>query len=348
MARNSSDPTTLNQQINDFSTLLCHELRTPLTSIRAILKMLSYEQFSHLSDEGRQLVDIAIGATGRLVRLADILENQTDQLPAMLSGIDLEKIKLESDIVNSLREQHFFLEYQPIIEMPDGRVVGFEALARWRHATDGLISPAVFIALAENNGTIEELGFFLLEKACQQLAIWQQEFFCAPPLTMSVNVSSLQLLNPEFSRRVEQLICSNQLQPGTLKLEITESALIQNEQTALQNLTNLKAINVGIHVDDFGTGYSCLARLQDFPFDALKIDRSFIHSRNWKLVETILLMASQLQLEVITEGIETAEQLSFLENIGCKKMQGYYFSRPIGSRQASLLLSNQCRAMMTL
>ncbi|NER81822.1 MAG: EAL domain-containing protein [Leptolyngbya sp. SIO1D8] len=326
------------EQIEEISNLICHELRTPLTSIQGVLKILHHEQFAQLSEDGERLLNIAITASNRLTRLANMLEYQSENLPSMLSIEDMERLKLGNELAYGLKQQEFFLDYQPIVSIADDRVIGFEALARWNHPTRGLISPAVFIPLAERSGFIEKLGLYLLEQACQQLYLWQKEFPCDPPITMSINLSSVQLSQPGLSHDIQQILFRNSIKPETLKLEITESALMENQDRAFENIIKLKDVGVKIHLDDFGTGYSSLARLQDFPFDALKIDKSFTLSQNWVVSEAILLLASRLRLDVIAEGIETLEQLQSLRNIGCDKVQGFYFAKPMNSNNASRLL----------
>lgn len=328
---------------NHVPSLISHEMKTTLTSIKATLKMLSHKQFSHLSEDGKQLIKIAMGATERLSRLADMFEDEADELPTMVSAADIKKIRLMNAIPYAVEHNQFYLEYQPIISFPDGKVLGFEALARWQHPTQGLISPSTFIPLAEKSGLIFPLGISLLSQACQQLRTWQQHFPQNPPLTMSVNLSSVQLSVDNLGQIIKQILTDYAVNPQTLKLEITESALIQDEGRAINNFLEMKQAGIGIHIDDFGTGYSCISRLQDFPFDALKIDRSFILSKNWQLSEAIFLLASQLQLDVIAEGIETSEHLQFLGKIGCTKMQGYYFSKPMSYQQASHLLSGDTK-----
>ncbi|MBE7383441.1 MAG: EAL domain-containing protein [Leptolyngbya sp. SIO1E4] len=329
------------EQIEDISNLVCHELRTPLTSIQGVLKILHNEQFANFSEDGERLLGIAISAANRLTRLANAIEHRSEAIPSMLSLEDMKRLKLGNDLVCALSRQEFFLDYQPIISITDDRVIGFEALARWNHPDQGVISPTVFIPLAEKSGLIQPLGLSLLEQACQQLWIWQREFPSDPPISMSINLSSVQLSQSDLSQKIQEILLRTGVTPETLKLEITESALMENQDRALDNILNLKEIGVKVHLDDFGTGYSSLARLQDFPFDALKIDKSFILSQNWIVSEAILLLASRLQLDVVAEGIETLEQLQSLRKIGCDKVQGYYFSRPVNNRSASQLLARK-------
>ncbi|MGF1520912.1 MAG: EAL domain-containing protein [Leptolyngbyaceae cyanobacterium] len=320
---------------------VCHELRTPLTSIRGALSLLKYEDFAKFSDDGARLLNIAINATSRLKRLANMLEAQSESLPSMVSLEDLERLKLGNEIAQGLSQQEFFLDYQPIVSIVDNSITGFEALGRWQHPAKGLVSPEIFIPIAEKSGLIKQLGLFFLEKACQQLYIWQQEFSPRLPITMSINLSSVQLSEPDLSHKIKQILIKTNIPPNTLKLEITESALMENHDGALENIFRLRDIGVQIYLDDFGTGYSSLSRLQNIHVDALKIDKSFVLSQNWILSETIILLADRLQLDVIAEGVETLAQLQTLQKMGCKSVQGYYFAKPMNGGAASLFLANQ-------
>ena len=320
---------------------VCHELRTPLTSIQGVLSLLKYQDFAEFSSDGEKLLSIAINAASRLKRLANTLEGQAETLPSMLSLEDLGKLRLGNEIAQGLIQQEFFLHYQPIVSITNNRVIGFEALGRWRHPGKGLISPETFIPIAEKSGLIKQLGLFFLEKACQQLCIWQRDFSSQPPITLSINLSSVQLSEPDLSYKIHQILLANNIYPNTLKLEITESVLMENHDSALENIFKLRDIGVQIYLDDFGTGYSSLSRLQHLHVDVLKIDKSFVLSQNWILSEAIVLLADRLQLEVIAEGVETLEQLQSLDKMGCKNVQGFYFSKPMDSETASLFLSSQ-------
>jgi EAL domain-containing protein (putative c-di-GMP-specific phosphodiesterase class I) len=323
----------------DVSMQISRELRTPLTTILGVLKLLKHEQFGELSQEGIQLIDMALRNTDRLSSLAYTLERQHETADSMLYMAELEILELSKDMVSGLERDEFFLHYQPIVTIEDQTIVGFEALARWHHPQKGLISPGLFVPMAEQIGLIKPLGLKLLRQACQQLHAWQKSFPAAIPLTMNVNLSTRQLSEPNLSQQIEGIIQSTGIIPNTLKLEVTESAVIENEDIALETFLDLKALGVQIYVDDFGTGYSSLARLQNLPFDALKIDQSFIRSHNWKLSKAILSLASCLDLDVVAEGIETKEEYLKLSSLGCKKMQGYLFSKPLTCEAAGSRLN---------
>jgi len=334
----SSDPS---HQFEDISLLICHELRTPLTSIQGALKLLEHQQFGCLSDNGQRLLAIAINNADRLTRLANALESQPAPLLTLLSPSEIELLQLENDLFRSFEQQDFYLVYQPIVSINDSQIIGFEALARWQHSNQGLISPDIFIPLAEKTGLIQSLGLWLLDQACQQLQHWQTQFPSISPLSISVNLSTVQLLQPQLVQQIDQIIKQNNIHPSSLKLEITESTLIKNQSLALEVLIELRRLGIQLYVDDFGIGYSSLGRLQDLPFDTLKIDRSFIQNKNWAMSEAIMMLAHRLDLDVIVEGVETADDLASLRQLGCDKMQGYYFSRPTDNATILTMLTQQ-------
>ncbi|MBD1875805.1 EAL domain-containing protein [Nodosilinea sp. FACHB-131] len=326
---------------DDISLLICHELRTPLASIQGALKLLGYQQSGSLSDDGQRLLAIAINNADRLNRLANALENQPTPLLTLLSTAELELLQLENDLHQAVEQQAIHLDYQPIVSIEHNQIIGFEALARWQHSSRGIISPEVFIPLAEKAGLIDTLGLFLLDQACQQLHQWQVQFPAVTPLSVSVNLSAVQLRHPQLVEHIGQILERHHIAPHSLKLEVTESALIENKDLALRALVELQQLGIQLYIDDFGTGYSSLGRLQDLPFDTLKIDRSFIRNKNWAMSEAIFMLAERLRLDVIVEGVETLDDLMALKELGYKKMQGYYFSRPIDSLGVACLLMRQ-------
>ncbi|MBE9225466.1 EAL domain-containing protein [Phormidium sp. LEGE 05292] len=328
----------LTEQLANFSSLVSHELRTPLTSIRAVLGLLNNGYLGSLSEDGLRLLDIAIHNTDRLVRLANAIDRESSVAMAILSDADIEQLQLENDLHSALKNQEFRLYYQPIVSLETNKIIGFEALSRWQHPVKGLISPTKFIPLAEKTGLIHKLGLWSIEQACYQLHKWQQQFPNDPPLTMSVNFSTLQLIQPNLVEKIQSILQTVDIAPDSLKLEITESSLIENLQEAIAIFNQLQALGVQFYVDDFGTGYSALGRLKDLPIDALKIDRSFVLEKKWDISETILILAKKLGLDVIAEGVETLEDLAFIKALGCQKMQGYFFSKPVEQEIASMLI----------
>ena len=255
----------------------------------------------------------------------------------------LSPIDLDTDLRRALDRDEMELHYQPIISMRDRTISGFEALLRWSHRSRGVISPNEFIPLAEETGLIYDLGQWVLGKACKQIAAWNKSKKKEDQLEISINLSSRQFSDPNLVEGIVENIEKSGFNAEFLKIEITESALMQNAQRSVSMLNQLKDLNIKVCVDDFGTGYSSLSYLHTFPIDTLKIDRSFVHDmsrnfRNMEIIRTIIMLAHNLKLDVIAEGVETGEQDAQLSALGCQFAQGFYFSRPINSSDAALLI----------
>jgi len=255
----------------------------------------------------------------------------------------LSPIDLDTDLRRALDRDEMELHYQPIISMRDRTISGFEALLRWSHRSRGVISPNEFIPLAEETGLIYDLGQWVLGKACKQIAAWNKSKKKEDQLEISINLSSRQFSDPNLVEGIVENIEKSGFDAEFLKIEITESALMQNAQRSVSMLNQLKDLNIKVCVDDFGTGYSSLSYLHTFPIDTLKIDRSFVHDmsrnfRNMEIIRTIIMLAHNLKLDVIAEGVETGEQDAQLSALGCQFAQGFYFSRPINSSDAALLI----------
>jgi EAL domain-containing protein (putative c-di-GMP-specific phosphodiesterase class I) len=235
------------------------------------------------------------------------------------------------------------LYYQPIVALEYQRLVGLEALVRWNHPKRGIISPAEFISLAEETELIVPLGLWILRQACSQFVQWQKQFSNNMPEFISVNLSVIQLNQPELPEIVSQILQDVGLDPNYLKLEITESAAMDNAQRVVEILHQLKALQIHLSIDDFGTGYSSLGYLHSLPVDSLKIDRSFInqidqHSKNLEIVCTTIRLAHGLGMDTIAEGIETEQQLAHLKTLNCEYGQGYLFAKPLASDQVTAWL----------
>ncbi|WP_052128775.1 EAL domain-containing protein [Neosynechococcus sphagnicola] len=257
------------------------------------------------------------------------------------------QLQLETDLRRAMTAQAFHLEYQPIVCLSRNSIIGFEALLRWRHPLRGAISPGEFIPLAEETGLIVPLGFWALKEACLQMQSWQSQLPTPLPLTISVNLSCKQFSQPNLFENIAQILQETQLDGQFLKLEITESTIMENAEAAPSMLTDLKALGIQLSIDDFGTGYSSLSYLHRFPIDTLKIDRSFISrittaSEPFEIVKTILALAENLGMTVVAEGVETPDQLVQLKMLKCPYAQGYFFSRPVSSAAAQQLILQQC------
>lgn len=258
------------------------------------------------------------------------------------------RLQLETDLRDAIERDEFRNYYQPIVSLESGRIIGFEALLRWQHPTRGLLKPSEFIPVAEETGMIRELGWWNLRQACRQIAFWNGSRNGSGPLTMSVNLSVKQFLQPNLVSEIGKLLSETGISPGTLKLEITESTVMADPAAAVAMLSQIKSLGIKLSIDDFGTGYSSLSYLHRFPLDTLKIDGSFTRTmieggESTEIVRTILPMASSLNLNVIAEGVETAEQLAILKQLRCGFAQGYFFSRPITAEEADVLMAKDPR-----
>ena len=244
---------------------------------------------------------------------------------------------LEAELRTALRKGELEVHYQPIISTQGGKVTGFEALVRWPHPKRGFVPPAQFIPVAEEVGLISDIGRFVLLEACRQAALWQRR--TGRPLTVNVNVSSQEFAQPGFVEQVRAALGEAGLPAPCLRLELTESLLIDGSPEVKETLKGLRALGVGLQIDDFGTGYSSLSYLQRFDADALKVDRSFIAKldspESAELVRTIVTMAHNLGMKVVAEGVETGEQREVLTTLGCEYLQGYLFSKPLGAEGAA-------------
>ncbi|MFB3777778.1 MAG: EAL domain-containing protein [Bryobacteraceae bacterium] len=261
----------------------------------------------------------------------------------------IDRLQLMNDLPLALEQGQFLLHYQPKVRLRDGALLGFEALVRWQHPTRGLLLPTRFIPLAEETGHILRLGRWVLREACTALRSWQRELSTNAPVEMSVNLSAKQFRDPDLAATIETILRETGLAPACLQLEITESVLVEDADAVATVLARLKTLGIGFKVDDFGTGYSSLNYLHLLPFDALKIDRSFVIGLTKKgnsneLVKAILSLGETLGMEVVAEGIETPEQASALSSIGCVCGQGYLYSRPLPAEDAKAMLAKSLTA----
>jgi diguanylate cyclase (GGDEF)-like protein/PAS domain S-box-containing protein len=305
-------------------------------------------------------IGIAMGRAGsstpeELLRNADIAMYDAKErgkrryavfTPALLArAVVLQE--LETDLQRALERAEFRLYYQPILRLEDGSLKGFEALIRWQHPQRGLLGPDAFIDVAEATGAIVPVGAWVLHEACGQMQAWREAHPGAQDLSMSVNVAAKQLALPTFARTVAHACERSGLPADRLNVEITESALMENDDAVRVNLKALRSSGVRVHLDDFGTGYSSLSYLRKFEIDVLKIDRSFVSSAgdgiaSPELVRTILALAQDLGIDVTAEGIETAEQRRQLAELNCSYGQGYYFARPLDATSAGRFIVAFC------
>jgi len=254
-----------------------------------------------------------------------------------------DQLQMETALRMAVERNELVVYYQSIVDLETFKISGFEALVRWNHPERGFISPAHFIPLAEETGLIVDIGEWVLRDACRQMERWQKIFPSDPPLFVSVNLSSKQFIQSDLIQRVTKIIEETKINPEGLKLEITESAVMDNVETATEMLKKLRALGIKLSIDDFGTGYSSLSYLHRFPIDTLKVDRSFVvnmseDGENVEIVRTIVSLAQNLGMNVIAEGVETKEQLAALRKLGCENGQGYFFSKPVGAKAAEDLI----------
>ncbi len=304
-------------------------------------------------------IGIVLGATGcdrpaELLRNADIAMYCAKEAGKARYAIfdremyarTLELLHLESDLRKAIERQEFLLHYQPIVSLMTGKLVGFEALIRWQHPERGLVSPQEFISIAEDIGLIVPIGEWVMHQACQQMREWQVKCPGAANLKISVNLASQQIKEAKLIERIDRVMAETGLDGSFLKLEITESMLLNNTEATINMLSEIRARKIQLSIDDFGKGYSSLSYLHRFPINTLKIDGSFVSQMNYdpenfEIVRTINTLAHNLGLDVTAECVETATEFSQLKALGCEFGQGYFFSKPLDSKAAkSLILSD--------
>ena len=288
-----------------------------------------------------------------ILRDADIAMHHAQQTCCGVAVFDrelranyLERINLEADLRFAVERGELAMYYQPLVSLKDGALVGFEALLRWRHPEKGFIPPVKFIPIAEDSGLIIPITKWILRDTCRQLADWQKLAPIYQKLFVSVNISGRHLTDEDLVHDVRKILKLSNLAPASLKLEITESAAMENAEQSIKILNDLKSLGVRLSIDDFGTGYSSLSYLHRLPFDSLKIDRSFVsevgeRGENSEVLQTILSLAKNLKMRTFAEGIETTSQLAVLQNLGCDYGQGYLMSQPLPKNAMEKSLQRQ-------
>ncbi|MDE2140253.1 MAG: bifunctional diguanylate cyclase/phosphodiesterase, partial [Gammaproteobacteria bacterium] len=254
-------------------------------------------------------------------------------------------LKLETELRHALQRNEFRVYFQPILDLASGRLTGFEALVRWAHPERGLVTPDQFLAVAEETGLIIPLGWWVIETACAHLSQWRKRHkHLDDKFTVSVNIANRQFAHWLLPQRVARVLDMTGIPANSLCLEITETVFMDNPELAAETISRLRAIGVNLQMDDFGTGYSSLSALRTFKLDTLKIDRSFIagiekNRSDRAIVRTITVLAADLGMDVVAEGIETARQLELLRALGCRRGQGYYFSKPLAVSEVDRYLA---------
>jgi EAL domain-containing protein (putative c-di-GMP-specific phosphodiesterase class I) len=257
----------------------------------------------------------------------------------------LRRLMVEADLRLAIQRNEFILHYQPIISSRDGYLIGFEALVRWNHPQKGLLPPSAFIPTAEEAGLIVPIGWLVLREACRQASAWHAAFPTEPNRSISVNLSASQFRQPDLVEQIRGALSESGLEGSLLKLEITESVLMETNGCARVLLKDLKSLGVKLIIDDFGTGYSSLYYLSQLPIDSLKVKRTFTNQMNFQgmgeeIVRAVIAMARNLKMDVTVEGVETREQWTRLMSLGCEQGQGFYFSKPLTGAEIETMLGN--------
>jgi diguanylate cyclase (GGDEF)-like protein/PAS domain S-box-containing protein len=345
---------------DEFTILLDNIKHMPDATLVAERLQLALAQPFHI--EGHEIytstsIGIVADATGYeraedLLRDADTAMYQAKSLgrscyqvfDAAMREHAVRRLQLETDLQTAAEREEYRTYYQPIVSFASGRVCGFEVLVRWQHACRGLISPRDFIGVAEETGLIVPMGRFVLQEACRQLRDWQGRYPHDPPLMVSVNLSGKEFMEAGLVDQIAQSLKDTGIDAACLKLEITEGRIMEKPEAAAERFQQLRALGICLAIDDFGTGYSSLSCLHSFPVTTLKVDRAFVGrigvgGENLEIVRTIVTLAHNLGLDVIAEGVETPEQLTYLKSLGCEYGQGYFFAEPLDAVEAEILLA---------
>jgi PAS domain S-box-containing protein len=355
-----ADDDTLARLGGDEFTVLLYDIRDASDAIR-VSERIASKLCTPFTINGQEIVisasiGIALSTTSHsgaeeLLRDADIAmyrakragKARCEVFDSAMHANAVNRLRLETDLRKALERGEFLNHYQPIVALPQGRIVGFEALARWQK-DDKLVPPGDFVAVANETGVILPMNRGLLLQACEHLRHWQEQFAFAPPLSMSMNVSAREFEHPDLAREIAATLRQTGVPPSNLQLEIMETIAMGDAEKASAVLGELKALGVRLSIDDFGTGYSSLSRLQRFPVDTLKIDRSFISQMesdqaSREMVRIIISLAHNFRLRVVAEGVETQAQADQLQLLGCELAQGYLYSRPMAAAAVPQVLA---------
>jgi diguanylate cyclase (GGDEF)-like protein/PAS domain S-box-containing protein len=357
----SSSDNTLARPGGDEFAVLAAELRDPSDAIR-MSERIQERLGIPLAVNGQEIVitaSIGIVFSGSRTDAEDVLRDSEiamyrakhsgkaccEVFDSAMQADAVKRLQLETDLRRALERDEFRVYYQPLVSLQNGRIVGFEALTRWQRP-QGIVMPADFITVANETGLILPMNRQLLRTACEQLQRWHTMFPSDPPLVLSVNVTGKQFTQPDLASQIREILRQTGMEPRSVDLEITETVAMNDAERSAVVLSDLKAIGVRLSIDDFGTGYSSLSRLQRFPVDTLKIDRSFISGvtldrETQEIVRIIVLLAHNLGLSVVAEGIENQEQMDMLRHLGCELGQGYLFARPGAAETIEGLLKSQ-------
>ena len=352
---------TLARLGGDEFTILLDDIRDPIEAVRVAERVQAELATPFVVNHQEIVISASIGIASStsphtqaedLLRDADIAmyrakragKARCEVSDTAMHANAVKRLRLETDLRKALDQGEFRVYYQPIVSLQTGKITGFEALTRWQRP-EGILPPIEFIAVAEEIGLIIPMNRQLLREACQHLRSWQSEFPSSPPLTMSVNITSREFAQPDLATEIRKLLEQTGVDPGCLKLEITETIAMGDAEKSGHVLAQLKATGIGLSIDDFGTGYSSLSRLRRIPVDTLKIDRAFISHmdsdpESREIVRIIIMLAHNLGLKVVAEGTETEEHINLLKQLNCEMAQGYFFSRPADDQAMLKLLAS--------
>jgi diguanylate cyclase (GGDEF)-like protein/PAS domain S-box-containing protein len=319
---------------------LLSALAAPITIASHSLQVGAHVGITSYSEDGLDVPTLIRCADVAVAKAAQSIESNFLFYSEEMNQRAKEHLRIESELRQALLNNELQLYYQPKVSLRSGRIVGAEALLRWRHPVRGLVSPGVFIPVAEETGLILDLGTWVLEEACRQVREWRDANLLMPPI--AVNLSARQFDN-ELPKRIAAVLEKHRVQPDQINLEITESLLVRGTDKVIAIMNQLVAMGMALALDDFGTGYSSLAYLKKFPISTLKIDRSFViglpyEENDCAIARAIVTMAQQLRQEIVAEGVETAEQMAFLRELGCDQLQGYLFSQPVPAAEFAAML----------
>ncbi len=356
---------TVSRLGGDEFAILMDDIKHPMDVTRAIERVRN-QFLSPLSLDGREVftsasIGIALSSTGYqhaedVLRDADTAmyrakaqgEGRHEVFDKSMHEQAVRLLNLETDLRRAIERKELRLHYQPIMALHTGLLAGFEALVRWQHPEYGLLSPAEFIPVAEQSQLIVPITQLVLKEACSQARIWRSQFPAGFPFSISVNLPARYLAKPDLLQEISALIAENGLPPEYLRLEVTESEIMEDPASVSKALLQLNELGVKVYIDDFGTGYSSLSYLANLPVHALKIDRAFVSrldvdERNSAIVRSVVSLAHNLGLQVIAEGVETSHQLDYLKALKCQYGQGFLFSPPCDSEQATEILTDMVR-----
>ena len=330
----------------ELAQLILDQLEEPISVEQYAIRLHATIGITLFPEDGDSTEQLLLKAEQTMTLAKSRSRNRYQFFIASLDTEIRRRRELQKHLREALSRNELHLVYQPQIDYQTQQVVGVEALLRWQHPEHGLVAPELFIPLAEQNESIIPIGKWVLEQACQQLREWYDQGFSG--LRMAVNISTVQLRHAELPRLVANLLQMYRLPAGSLELEVTETGLMEDVSTSLQNLKSLRGCGALIAIDDFGTGYSSLSYLNSLPLDKIKIDKSFVrqlteHDDDATIVRAIIQLAKNLKLQVIAEGVETAEQEAYIVNEGCDEGQGYFYSKPLPPRELALFIKKARR-----